>query len=93
MRFYRSRDPRAAFMFGLRHGAFCLGCCWALMLLMFAVGVAHLWWMAALTAMMVYEKVGRHGARVTAPIGFGLLLLAAGVFAQYPGWLVALLEH
>ena len=45
------------------HGLFCLGCCWALMLLMFAVGVAHLWWMAALTALMVYEKVGKHGER------------------------------
>ncbi len=93
MRFYRSRGERAAFWFGVRHGAFCLGCCWALMLLMFAVGVAHLWWMAALTAVMVYEKVGRHGDRLTAPIGFGLLLLSAGVFLQYPAWLGTLLSH
>ncbi len=93
MRYYRARGERAAFAFGVRHGAFCLGCCWALMLLMFAVGVAHLWWMAALTAVMVYEKVGRHGDRLTLPIGFGLLALSLGVFLQYPAWLGSLLAH
>ena len=49
----------------------CLGCCWALMLVMFAAGVAVLWWMAALTAVMVYEKTGRHGPRLTPVVGFG----------------------
>jgi predicted metal-binding membrane protein len=93
MKHYRTRGEGAAFAFGWKHGAFCLGCCWALMLLMFAVGVAHLWWMAALTALMVYEKVGRHGERA-ARIAGGLFLLAgAGVLLQSPAWLVALLAH
>jgi hypothetical protein len=48
-RHYR-RGTTAAFRLGARHGVFCVGCCWALMLVMFAVGVANLIWMALLTA-------------------------------------------
>jgi predicted metal-binding membrane protein len=87
------RGPGAAFHIGWSHGLFCLGCCWALMLLMFAAGVAHLWWMAALTGLMVYEKVGKHGGQATPYIGVALLALAAGVFLQFPGWLPGLLAH
>ena len=57
LRHYERGLP-GAFALGRRHGLFCLGCCWALMLLMFAAGVANLWWMAGLTALMVYEKTG-----------------------------------
>ena len=49
------------------------------MLVMFAVGTAVLWWMAALTAIMVYEKTGRRGAAVTRAIGVGLIMLG-GLF-------------
>ena len=56
------------------------------MLLMFAAGVANLWWMAALTAVMVYEKVGRSGSRATRPVGVLLLVLAMLVFL-HPAWL------
>ena len=69
------RGVAAAFRIGVEHGAFCLGCCWALMLLMFAVGVANLAWMAPLTALMVYEKVGRHGDRIVRPAGGALTIL------------------
>ena len=51
----------------LWRGLFCLGCCWALMLLMFAMGVANLVWMAALTAMMVFEKNMPGGEPLNAP--------------------------
>jgi predicted metal-binding membrane protein len=71
------RGTRAALRIGAAHGIFCLGCCWALMLLMFAAGVANLWWMAALTAVMVYEKVGRHGAAATQVVGAALLALGS----------------
>ena len=74
------------FRLGFGHGLFCLGCCWALMLLMFAAGVAQLWWMAALTAVMVYEKIGRAGERVTPFVGVALLTLAALVVI-HPAWL------
>jgi predicted metal-binding membrane protein len=69
-----ARGTRAALRLGVAHGRFCLGCCWALMLVGFASGVANLWWMAALTAVMVYEKTARHGSEAVTPIGVGLLL-------------------
>ena len=42
----------AALRLGAGHGVWCVGCCWALMLIAFAAGVANLWWMAALTALI-----------------------------------------
>ncbi|WP_220128163.1 DUF2182 domain-containing protein [Billgrantia kenyensis] len=73
---------------GVRHGMFCVGCCWALMLVMFVVGIANLAWMAPLAALMIYEKVGRHGERVVRPAGVGLLLLGL-FFILGPGWMSA----
>jgi predicted metal-binding membrane protein len=80
------RGPGGAFALGRRHGLFCLGCCWALMLLMFAAGVANLWWMAGLTALMAYEKTGARGARAVPVAGVVLLVWAAVVLA-HPAWL------
>jgi predicted metal-binding membrane protein len=74
-RHYR-RGPRAALALGTRHGLFCVGCCWALMLVMFAAGAASLILMAGLTALMVHEKTRPSGAR-TVPVT-GAVLLAAG---------------
>jgi predicted metal-binding membrane protein len=68
LRHYR-RGAIEAFRLGRRHGLFCVGCCWALMLVMFAAGVASLWWMAALASVMFYEKVGRTGDRVVPVVG------------------------
>jgi predicted metal-binding membrane protein len=84
------RGLPAAFTLGRRHGLFCLGCCWALMLLMFAAGVANLWWMAGLTALMVYEKTGAGGRRAVPVAGVALLACAALVLA-HPHGLPALL--
>lgn len=67
-----------AFRLGLEHGAHCVGCCWALMLLLFAGGVMNLAVIAALTAFVAFEKLvplGANGARAS-----GVLLLAAGVW-------------
>ena len=74
-RHYR-RGTRGGFELGARHGLFCVGCCWALMLVMFAAGAASLVWMAALTALMVYEKTRPSGA--TAVPLTGAVLLAVG---------------
>jgi len=60
MRFFMThwRDGGAgAFAMGLRHGVFCVGCCWALMALMFVGGTMNLVWMALLTIVMLLEKV------------------------------------
>lgn len=80
------RGARAGFRLGFGHGVFCLGCCWALMLVMFATGIAVLWWMAALTALMVYEKVGRFGPAAARAAGVALLVSAAFLIV-HPGWL------
>lgn len=79
LRYYR-RGLRPAWSLGARHGLFCLGCCWALMLVMFAVGVGNLVWMAALTGVMVIEKTSRQGRRLV-PI-VGALLLAGGALVM-----------
>jgi predicted metal-binding membrane protein len=76
------RGTRAAFRLGRQHGLFCLGCCWAIMLVGFAAGVANLWWMAALTALMVFEKTGREGQRGVRPIGLGLIALGILMLAE-----------
>jgi predicted metal-binding membrane protein len=75
LRFYE-RGTVGGLRVGARHGAYCVGCCWALMLVMFAAGVASLVWMAVLTAVMVHEKTRPLGARAV-PVT-GLALLAAG---------------
>jgi predicted metal-binding membrane protein len=46
-----------AFTMGLKHGAYCLGCCWALMGLLFAFGVMNLFWVAAIGAFVLLEKI------------------------------------
>jgi predicted metal-binding membrane protein len=84
LRHYR-RGPGAAFRLGWGHGLWCLGCCWALMLVMFAVGVADLRWMAALTVLMAYEKIGRHGPAVATATGM-LALAVAPLVAAQPTW-------
>jgi predicted metal-binding membrane protein len=75
------RGAGGAFRLGRGHGIYCLGCCWALMLVMFAAGVASLWWMAALTAVMVYEKTAAGGRRAVPYVGVVLLVLSAVVLA------------
>jgi predicted metal-binding membrane protein len=65
-----------AFVMGLEHGAYCIGCCWALMLLLFAGGVMNLFVIAALTAFVAFEKLAPFGvqkARIS-----GVLLIVAG---------------
>ena len=66
-----------AFRMGLRHGLYCLGCCWALMCVLFAVGVMNLLWVAGLTALVLLEKVGPFGA-IAARVA-GVIMIAVGV--------------
>lgn len=81
--------PRGVFRLGIRQGLFCLGCCWAMMLVMFAVGVMNVIWMAALGIVMTLEKMGT-GKRFTYAIGValiaaGLVFAGAAVWAHWPG--------
>lgn len=66
-----------AWRLGLRHGLSCLGCCWALMLVMFATGVGSLLWMLLLGVLMAAEKTFPQGRRWVVPIGIGCFVAAA----------------
>ena len=68
---------RGAFVMGLRHGLFCVGCCWALMALLFVGGVMNLAWIAALSIAVAIEKLAPRGERLAAALGLGLI--AAGL--------------
>ncbi|MGC9950348.1 MAG: DUF2182 domain-containing protein [Bryobacteraceae bacterium] len=73
------RPAREAFRLGVAHGAYCLGCCWSLMLLMFVAGMGSLAWMLVLGVAMGAEKNFRWGRRLS-PV-LGALLVAAGLTA------------
>jgi predicted metal-binding membrane protein len=74
-----------AFTLGVRHGLFCVGCCWALMLLMFAAGAVSLGWMLVLGAVMFVEKAVGWGRWITMPAGVLLTLWGLALFARVPG--------
>ncbi len=70
-----------AFGIGAHHGAYCLGCCWALMIVLFVVGVMNLVWVAALAAFVLLEKAGPYGTAVARVAGaalivYGVLMMA-----------------
>jgi predicted metal-binding membrane protein len=73
---------------GAIHAIECLGSSWAQMLLMFAAGFANVWWMLALTGVMVYETRGRYGRAVASLTGVVLLALAVAalIFHGLPAW-------
>jgi len=74
------RPLRSSFVTGMHHGLSCVGCCWAMMLLMFAAGSAHLAWMIVLTAAIVVEKNLPWGRQLARPMGVVLLSCAAVLF-------------
>ncbi|RED12734.1 DUF2182 domain-containing protein [Pontivivens insulae] len=67
---------------GLRLGAVCLGCCWALMLLAFVGGVMNLAFMGLATLLMIIEKLPDLGRYLTKPLGFALLAWGGWMLAQ-----------
>jgi len=68
---------RGALRMGLRHGTYCVGCCWVLMALLFVLGVMNLLWIAALATLVLLEKVVPAGQRLSKVTG--LLLVGWGV--------------
>lgn len=85
MRHWRGRAARRrALLLGLHHGLFCIGCCWALMLVMFAVGMGNVGVMLALGAVMAVEKTVRWGRRMSLPLGTGLVAWAALIAVTAP---------
>lgn len=75
-------SPRAeAFRLGVDHGVFCVGCCWAIMLLMFIVGTGNVGWMLALGGLMAAEKAMPWGHHLSVPLGLALVAAATAVAA------------
>jgi len=66
-----------AIAMGLRHGAFCVGCCWMLMALLFVAGVMNLLWVAVLTSFVLIERATQWGETLATASGFALI--AAGL--------------
>ncbi|HQR53948.1 MAG TPA: DUF2182 domain-containing protein [Burkholderiales bacterium] len=71
-----------AFLLGLRQGTYCVGCCWLLMVLLFVLGVMNLTWIAALTLLVLLEKVLRQPRWFVQFTGAALLAWAAVVAGQ-----------
>lgn len=74
---------RGAWIMGVRHGLFCLGCCWLIMLLLFVLGIMNVLWIAVLAAFVLLEKTlpGTRWLRLTSGLGFigwGVVLIVAG---------------
>jgi len=77
-----------AFVMGLRHGAYCVGCCWGLMALLFVAGVMNLVWVATLAAFVLVEKLAPRGEAIGRLAGVALLLAGLVVLAtasSFPG--------
>jgi predicted metal-binding membrane protein len=80
-RWHGGEERRRAWKIGVEHGLFCVGCCWTLMLVMFALGTFSLGWMLLVGAVMAVEKNFPHGQRLRTPLGAGLLVLALTIAA------------
>ena len=73
-----------ALRMGAEHGAYCVGCCWGLMLALFAVGVMSIFWMAVVAAVVFAEKVLPYGDRVSHALSVALVALGIWI-AVAPG--------
>lgn len=68
-----------AFRAGVSHGAYCVGCCWALMSLLVIVGLMNLFWMVALAVIFFAEKNWRYGVVLTKVAGVSIICLGVAV--------------
>jgi predicted metal-binding membrane protein len=74
------REAAGALTLGFRHGLYCIGCCWALMLLLFVGGIMNLLWIAALAMLVLFEK--------TVPFGKSVSRVAGVAFIATGAWLL-----
>jgi predicted metal-binding membrane protein len=79
---YWRSGTSGAFRMGVTHGAFCLGCCWFLMLLLFAGGVMNLYWIAGIATYVLAEKLIPHQRWLSYAAGWALIALGASVLAR-----------
>ena len=74
-------DAPGSLMLGLRHGAYCVGCCWALMALLLVGGVMNVFWIGLLALLIFLEKV--------TPFGRQIALLAGSILVVAGAWLLS----
>ena len=75
-----------AFRTGVSHGLYCLGCCWALMAVLFVVGLMNLTWMAGIAVVFLAEKNWRNGVTMTYIVGAAVAILGL-IIVIHPAWL------
>jgi predicted metal-binding membrane protein len=75
---WQHEGTKGALMMGLRHGGYCVGCCWLLMTLLFVAGLMNLLWIALIAGYVLIEKVGPAGQWVSQVMG--LLMVGWGVW-------------
>lgn len=75
----------AALQLGARHGAYCVGCCWALMALLFVGGVMNVLWIAGITIMVLLEKIIPAGRVIPRVAGAAFITAGAWLLATAPG--------
>lgn len=71
-----TNTPYRAARLGVHHGAFCLGCCWAIMAVLVAFGTMHLGWMVLLSLVILAEKLAPRGEQLAAAVAVGFAVLA-----------------
>jgi predicted metal-binding membrane protein len=76
-------DIRGCLLLGVRHGAYCVGCCWVLMALLFVGGVMNVLWIALLSLLVLLEKLTPFGRWVVRAAG--IVFLAAGAWLLFYG--------
>lgn len=81
------RDVAGALGLGLRHGGYCVGCCWALMALLFVGGVMNVLWISAITVVVLLEKLIPAGRRISR--GLGVVLVGAAAWLLISALLAA----
>jgi len=82
---------RGALRMGSEHGAYCVGCCWGLMVVLFALGVMSLFWMGVVAALIFAQKALSYGDRLTRV--FAVAFIATGIWvAVAPGTVPGLTE-
>ncbi|UDF29001.1 UNVERIFIED_ORG: DUF2182 domain-containing protein [Roseateles sp. XES5] len=82
---HRRTGRAAAFRMGVLHGRYCLGCCWALMALLFVGGIMNIWWIAAITVYVAIEKLAPGGKQVSRITGGALIACGLALLARESG--------
>lgn len=73
--------PGGAWWMGIKHGSYCIGCCWLLMLLLFVAGVMNMWWVGAISIFVLAEKLWPNGEQIARISGTLLFLWGATLLA------------